>query len=286
MSDLRRLLRKARLQTLSVIAPKMAGKIATRLFTESRNEANPYRKAYTPMGAKAIPVKDPSSRVKQIFVWGDSGEIVLLVHGWGSECGSMFGLVQKLLKQNYRVAAFDAPAHGSSEGTYSTMSEYVEATRAVIEQLGDVTRIIAHSLGGLVAMAAASGNSQIKSMTLIATPYSLRDVLDIWSGSFMKLREKVLEEILAQLLKDNGVPVSHWDIGLHGKQWAVPVHVIHDNDDKVVNSRHAEKIARVLPQATTTLFDGLGHVKVLSSADVHNCIVELFNIQQAKEIVA
>lgn len=158
------------------------------------------------------------------------------------------------------------------------MWEYVESTKMVIQQLGDVTRVIAHSLGGIVAMAASTGNPQIKCVTLISTPYSLMDVLNIWSGSFMQLKDRIREEILAQLLRDNGVPVSHWDVGLHGKNWHVPVQVIHDNDDPIVNSRHAGKIASVLPQAKTLLFDnGLGHVRVLSSRDVHNAIAEFFS---------
>jgi len=201
----------------------------------------------------------------------------LLIHGWGADCSSMFGFVSTLLKQGYRVATFDGPAHGSSEGERSTMFEYVEATKKVITQLGQVTRIVAHSLGGLVATAAASGNHQIKSMTLIATPYCLHDVLDIWSGSFMQLKPHILEEILAQLLIDNSVPVSYWDIGLHGKDWAVPVQVLHDNSDNIVSSAHAQRIAKVFPTATTELFDGLGHVKVLSSPKVYNAVVAFFN---------
>lgn len=83
MSNVRRFLGKLRLQVLSVIAPKKAGQIATKLFTQSRNEANPHRKAFTPIGAKAITISDPTSKVKNIYLWGDEGEIVLLVHGWG-----------------------------------------------------------------------------------------------------------------------------------------------------------------------------------------------------------
>lgn len=277
MSNIKRSLGKLRLKVLSVIAPKIAGQIATKLFTQSRNEANPHKKAFTPAGAKVIPIKNPDSKVKQIYLWGDQGEIVLLVHGWGAECGSMFSFASKLLKQGYRVATFDGPAHGSSDGEYSTMWEYVESTKMVINQLGDVTRVISHSLGGIVATAASAGNKQIKSLTLISTPYSLMDVLNIWSGSFMQLSSRIREEILAQLLIDNGVPVSHWDVGLHGRNWNVPVQVIHDNDDPVVSSTHATRIANALPQAHTRLFNGLGHVRVLSNGEVHNAILEFFN---------
>jgi omega-6 fatty acid desaturase (delta-12 desaturase) len=272
--DYSRILGKLTLQTLSVIAPKKAGQMATRLFAQSRNTA-PYRQSFTPMGAKAIAMEDRSSKVKQIFMWGNDdnpqAEIVLLVHGWGADCASMFGLVDLAIKQGYRVAAFDGPAHGSSEGDHSTMFEYVEATQKVIEQLGQVTRVVAHSLGGLVAMAAASGSQQIRSMTLIATPYCLTDVLDIWSNGFMQLKPNVREEIYAQLLLENGVPVSHWDIGIHGKNWPVPVQVLHDSSDPIVSSAHAKRISDVLPSAITTeLNENLGHFKILSSSKVYS----------------
>ena len=286
MSDRQKMLRQFKLRTLSAIAPTYAKRYATQLFTESRNEANLYRPAFTPMGAKVIPFHGADGKVQQIYSWGDHGDYILMVHGWGSNCASMFGFVPSLLKLGYRVATFDAPAHGSSLGTYSTMSEYVATTKAVMAKLGVVRHIVAHSLGGIVALASARENRDVNAAVLIATPFSLMDVLDIWSGSFMNLKPWVRQGILDQLLLDNGVPVSHWDVGLHGGSWQVPVHVIHDQTDIIVNYSHAQRIVETLPMATHEHTEGLGHIKILSNPNVYQQVVAFFQKQVPVRSVA
>lgn len=279
-------LAKAGLKILSVIAPPIAGKQAARAFAATRNDANPQRKAFTPIGARAIGVTNAQSKVNNIYMWGKSGEIVLLVHGWGADCGSMFGLVQPLLNLGYRVATFDGPAHGASEGNRTTMAEYVLATREAIEQLeseqleshskGKVSKVVAHSLGGIVAMAALKHYPAIRQLALISAPCSLTDVLDIWSKGYMSLSKRVKQHILAQLFKDNGVPVSHWDITLHGQAWQGDALVLHDEQDPIVHPRHAARIAKILPNSTLALFSGLGHVKILTDKSVHHTISAFF----------
>ena len=265
-------LQRMKLQVLSLLAPKVAGKIATQLFSQSRNEANEFRKALTPMGARCEKISSPDHRVENVYIWGDSGDIVLLVHGWGANCSSMFGFVQPLLDDGYRVATFDGPAHGCTPGEYATMWEYVTAAKDVIQHLGDVRFIVAHSLGGIVAMAAAAGDPKVERIALISAPFSLMDVLDIWSGNSMKLPTGIRERVLAQLLEDNGVPVSYWDIGLHGKDWTKPVYVIHDEDDDVVGSNHADQIKQVFKDSKLSLTQGLGHAKILMNQNVHNLV--------------
>ncbi|MGI2029239.1 alpha/beta hydrolase [Endozoicomonas acroporae] len=273
------------LRLLSYLAPPLAGRLATRLFAQSRNEANPHSKALTPNGAKAIALNKEQVRVKEIYLWegpdksNKEGDIILLVHGWGANCASMFGFVEPLLTQGYRVAAFDAPAHGSTEGDYTTMAECVAATTAVIDRLtdvGPVRQVVAHSLGGIIAMAACAPRDDIRQMVLIATPFSLLDVLDIWSRGFMQLRPGIRQRILKQLLVDNGVPVSHWDIGLHGADYPWPVKVIHDKDDKIVSHSHAHRIAKALGDTDVHTTEGLDHFRPLINRDVHQQVVDFF----------
>lgn len=269
MSNVR--FQKIKVGILSLLAPQVAGKIATQLFSKSRNEANEYRKALIPMGARCEMISSPNHRVENIYIWGDSGDVVLLVHGWGANCSSMFGFVQSLLDQGFRVATFDAPAHGCTQGKYTTMWEYTTAAEHVIEQLGNVRHIVAHSLGSIVAMAVSAKKPSIESITIVSAPFSLLDVLDIWSNNSIEISDSIRQRVLSQLLKDNGVPVSYWDLGLHGKDWTKPVLVIHDEDDDVV-SFHADKIKKVFPAGEIRLTEGLGHAKILMSKQVHNFV--------------
>lgn len=276
MFDARRSWLQTKLDLLSLLAPKKAGKLATELFVQSRSASNPRKEGFTPIGAKDIALEDRNNRVKNIYLWGDSGDIVLLLHGWGADCSTMFGFVRSLTRQGYRVATFDAPAHGSSEGEIATMFEYVETTKKVIEQLGDVKKVIGHSLGGIVSVAANAMNPQIEQLVLISTPFSLMDVLNIWCSSFMRLSKDIKHRILDELLEVNGVPVSYWDVGLHGQTWEIPIMVIHDKKDPIVSYAHADRIASSLPSTHLRTVEGLGHIKILMNRDVHQEVVNFF----------
>ncbi len=269
MSMLKKVLLKTKLRTLTLLAPKRAGKLATELFIKSRNQSNPYRKAFTPMGARAVPIYTDNGKVKQAYLWGgDDGDIVLLVHGWGADCASMFSFVPYLQRAGYRVATFDAPAHGSSEGEFASMMEYQRACEQVIRQLGPVTKIISHSLGGIIATAVAARTPNIEQCVLISAPYSLVDVLAIWSRGFMRLSKKIEDRIFAELLEMNGVPVQHWTIGLHSKNLDMPTLVIHDENDPIVDLSHLSRIANAFRSSSTKVTKGFGHIKILSNKDV------------------
>ncbi len=286
MAKLKTVLTKVKLKTLTMIAPRAAGKLATDLFIESRNAANPYRKSFVPMGARAIPIKTSGEKVKQIYVWGDKGDVVLLLHGWGANCASMFGFVPSLQKSGFRVATFDAPAHGSSEGEFASMMEYMQTTQEVIDKLntevGPVTKLIAHSLGGIIATAVSARLSKIEQMILISAPYSLVDVLNIWASGFMKLSQTIENRIFSELLKMNGVPVQHWTIGLHSKHVDVPVMVIHDDKDRIVNLTHLERIASAFKLGSTKVTHGYGHFKILSNREVHQSAADFFEQYQTE----
>ncbi|MFL0804904.1 MAG: alpha/beta hydrolase [Agarilytica sp.] len=286
MGKFNTILTKAKLKTLTLIAPTSAGKLATSLFIESRNAANPYRKSFVPMGARALSVNTGCGKVKQVYIWGDKGDVVLLLHGWGANCASMFGFVPSLQKSGFRVATFDAPAHGSSEGEFASMMEYMQTTREVIDQIntdvGPVTKIIAHSLGGIIATAVSARMSKIEQMVLISAPYSLVDVLNIWASGFMKLSQTIENRIFSELLKMNGVPVQHWTIGLHSKHVKIPVMVIHDDKDRIVNLTHLSRIASAFKFGSTKVTHGFGHFKILSNREVHQSSVDFFNRHQTE----
>ena len=47
------------------------------------------------------------------------------------------------------MLAFDAPAHGQSEGTSVTLQDYIDMIRKVVELYGPIDAFICHSFGGL-----------------------------------------------------------------------------------------------------------------------------------------
>ena len=112
-----------------------------------------------PLGADRFTVPG-NTDVPNGFLWGEGGAAEgnhLPVHGWSADSSSMQLLVPPPLRDlGFRVAAFDGPAHGVRDGDQATMTQYTRAVGAVLDTLGDVRVVVAHSLGGIAAIGAAA----------------------------------------------------------------------------------------------------------------------------------
>ena len=87
-------------------------------------------------------------------VAGDSGRVLLLLHGWGGCINSWLPVIRDFQRE-CRVVAVDFPGFGESpepsEGW--SVTEYARLTADFIESLGEESiDLIAHSFGGRVAL--------------------------------------------------------------------------------------------------------------------------------------
>lgn len=74
---------------------------------------------------------------------------VLILHGFGSAAHKFHQFVSPLTAKGYEVLAFDAPAHGSSEGTRVNAIQYSQMIEEVLKRYGPVKGFLAHSFGGM-----------------------------------------------------------------------------------------------------------------------------------------
>jgi pimeloyl-ACP methyl ester carboxylesterase len=261
---------------LSAAAPALAGKVATNHFLSSRPRgARP--SAGLPLGARQFPIKD-EALVRQGFLWDAKGPTVLLVHGWGADSSSLFGFVRPLVNRGFRVAAFDAPAHGTSAGKRTTMTEFVRAVGHVLDTLGGAHAVVAHSLGGIAAIAAVArraeaGSAPPRRMVLLSAPCALPTVIERWSN-FLRVGPNVVARLYRELDRRNGVPPMHWNIAVLGRELAVPVALIHDRADPMVPFDEAQKIAAALRDAQIEETVDLGHRRILFASAVHQRVVD------------
>jgi omega-6 fatty acid desaturase (delta-12 desaturase) len=263
-------LAKAGYRLGGIFAPGFAGRIAADAFGRSRPKGSQtlFR---MPLGAQSYDIIG-NDDVRQAYLWKNAGPTALLVHGWGSESSSMSGFVKPLLSLGFKVAAFDAPAHGASVGSKTTMTRFVKAVESAIQSLGDVQIIIAHSLGSIASIAAVANtrlSDSMKCMVLLAAPISLTSVLERWAtNEHQQLPSAVIRKIYDRLHVQNGVPVSHWDISKLGAGLDVPMLVLHDVHDPIVPFSEAEKLVRSLRNARLERTSGLGHARILSATPV------------------
>jgi pimeloyl-ACP methyl ester carboxylesterase len=257
---------------LGRIAPALAGRFATTAFSSTRTSGI-HPADVLPLGARRFDVPAEPD-IRGGYLWGEAGMTALLVHGWGADSSSMHGLVTPLRALGYRVAAFDAPGHGVSAGTQATMAQFTRATGAVLDALGDVRVMVAHSLGSIAAVGAAAGRLDlaVDSLTLIAPACTLTGVLERWLASELRLGRPIADRIYQELLRRNGVPVSHWDVVGLGEDLACPVLVVHDPRDDLVPYSEAEAIAAGLRDARLEAAPGCGHLGILMSQAVKDLV--------------
>ncbi|MEV7502741.1 alpha/beta fold hydrolase [Streptomyces sp. NPDC093018] len=248
---------------LSALAPGAAARWATSIFSSTRTYGL-HPDNTLPLGATPFTVHG-NKDVTDGFLWNENGHgSALLVHGWAANSSSMHSLVPPLRNQGLRVAAFDAPAHGARTGNQATMTQYTQAIGAVLDTLGDVKVVVAHSLGSIAAITAIAEHTgrTPECAVLIAPPASLSNVLERWDGAGLHLTPPLLEGIYGELHRRNGVPVSHWDLTTRAAALDIPTLVLHDPHDPLVPYTDARTVTAGLNNAHLTDTHG-GHTGIL-----------------------
>ncbi|MCE3029593.1 alpha/beta fold hydrolase [Streptomyces sp. CMSTAAHL-2] len=261
-----RWLRRHAHSTANTLAPRVAARWATDIFSSTRTYG--LRPDNTlPLGATPFTVHG-NKDVTDGFLWNENATqgSALLVHGWAANSSSMHSLVPPLRNLGLRVAAFDGPAHGVRPGNQATMTQYTQAVGAVLDTLGDVRVVVAHSLGSIAAIAAIAEHTghQPECAVLIAPPAALADVLERWDGAGLRLTPPLVEGIYRELHRRNGVPVSHWDLTARAAALDIPTLVLHDPHDPLVPYTDARTVTAGLKNAHLTDTDG-GHTGILMS---------------------
>jgi alpha-beta hydrolase superfamily lysophospholipase len=75
--------------------------------------------------------------------WG-SGPAVLLVHGWEGRGAQLAAFVDPLVEAGLSVVTFDAPGHGASTGSRSSLPHFAWGVRGVSDAIGGTRAIIGH----------------------------------------------------------------------------------------------------------------------------------------------
>ena len=270
---------KARTMLASVTArghrvmPRLAGHVHTAMFLNTRGLDRPPNDM-CPLGARRIEMTGVH-RVAVAYQWGSGAPGVLAMHGWGADSTTMTAVVNAAVAQGQSVVCFDGPGHGASPGSQATITEYAEAARAVLGQFPSIHTVVAHSLSAIVATAAIApaAPSGVRSLLLLAPACSLSGVLDRWAAQ-RRLPNGVAALIAKELLRRDGVPVSHWDITTLGLDAAVRVCILHDPQDQSVPVDDALQIAAGV-RAELVEVPGVGHHGILSSAQMRAALTSL-----------
>lgn len=101
-----------------------------------------------------------------------SGNLVLLLHGWGSDSKSLSSIAQKL-SHNYDVLAVDLPGFGGSEKPDKAwgLEDYTKWLKVFLQKIGNpkIYALLGHSNGGAIAIKYASQGNYLEKLILLGS---------------------------------------------------------------------------------------------------------------------
>jgi pimeloyl-ACP methyl ester carboxylesterase len=265
------------LQLLDGGSPELAARVGEHLMFRTRRYPEPGSERRLLGSMERFDLITPRGRVAAWRV--GQGPVVLLVHGWNGRGGQLGALVEPLLERGHQVVMFDAPGHGRSPGSESSLLHFADAIDVLIEQLllagGPLAGLVAHSMGGAAATYAlhrrlARGSdpaAEVARVAMVAPPI---DVSDFIRG-FVRLAGLSVQAHLAlrrRVERRFSLPLGALRVPPLAAQLRAPLLVVHDEQDAEVPLACGQALAEAWPGSRLQVTRGLGHTRILRQPEV------------------
>ena len=252
---------------LSRTVPDVASRVAVDLFMTPRRYAPPPRERELLAEAVPFSVKLGATLTIQAWRWG-SGPSVLLVHGWEGRGAQLATFVRPLIAAGLSVVAFDAPGHGASAGSRSSLPHFAWGVRGVADALESPPHaIIAHSLGCAATTLALREGLAVERLVYLSPPldpsdYVARfgDILNISTPVLDRMKRRIEERFLRKW--------SDYSLASTAPEMTAPLLVVHDLDDDDTSHADGVALAAAWPGAKMLTTSGLGHRRILRDPSV------------------
>jgi pimeloyl-ACP methyl ester carboxylesterase len=253
---------------ISFISPKLITLFAAKLFTTPIKHKIPKRELEMDRNSiqKLIPVPAIDKEVV-LYQYGKSEKKILLVHGWSGRGTQLFKIADELLKAGYSTISFDAPAHGKSPGKTTIMVDFIATILEIDKQFGPFEAAIGHSLGGMSVLNAIKKGLKVNHAVVIGSGDIVEDIMDDFVAK-LELKPIISTLLRLHFEKKYQEKMNSYSAFLAAKEIAIPVLVIHDNNDPEVPVKAGIHIHKHLKNGELLLTDGLGHRKILGNHKV------------------
>jgi pimeloyl-ACP methyl ester carboxylesterase len=212
----------------------------------------------------------------------NGGPVLVMVHGWGSNHGTMTRLARPFLEKGYPVFLFDVRHHGESRGApYVTARHFRDDILSAVREAMDVFPhrdcvLVGHSMGGSTGILATADGAPVRGLVTIGSP---GDLWSVWAYHFD--RKGLPGRWIIRLLKPfwrlrAGVPWQTLDPVARVGEVSVPLFILHGAKDESVPPEHAFLLGRgggVEPR----ILQGEGHTDLLESPILHEELEEFFS---------
>jgi len=268
----------ATVKVLEATSPKLAAKFAIKLFTTPVKHALPKREQEMDRNSVQERVSVPEiGKDVNVYSYGTGEKKILLIHGWSGRGTQLCSIADCFVKKGYTSISFDAPAHGKSPGKTSDMTEFVESILELERKYGPFEYAVGHSLGAMALLNAIRIGMKTDKAAIIGSGDIIKDIMDsFWNKLGMEVATGNL--VIKMLEKKFGKSINSYSAYVAATEVAIPVLVIHDQDDKDVPVSAAYHIAKHLTKSQLMITQGLGHRKILGDKNVIKEIQNFFGL--------
>ncbi len=266
-------LKRLSISTVGLFFPSKTKSILKQLFFK------PARKLITKKEQKWID-KARNYQIKvhdktiQCWQWGE-GPSILAIHGWNGMGANLYPFFSPLLQKGYSIVAFDAPAHGNSEGELTNYFEFTDTVRAMVNSIGkdSLAGIVAHSLGGAAAINCLSKEKIHTKTVLIAPALKLKELL---FNTFRKngVPKRWYTSIIAEIEEEYGYSIELDNPYSLLEHLNSEVMIAHDHGDTMVPFKDASNIASQHSNIFLHATKGLGHKHIIKDEGTVDVVLQ------------
>lgn len=269
------------IQLLFFIAPNKAAWRVLMLFATPRIRKSREREIEALAKATAKDISVNGKRIRT-YNWGNAAPEVLLVHGWEGRAGNMAGFALEFEKRGISSLAFDAPAHGDSEGKRSTLFAYADVMAEIFAQHPSIRILVSHSFGSAASVyTLARKEHSVKQLVLLSTPDNLIDAFNEFYA-LLKLKPKQQERIYKFFEANFGYKASELQVSRDASRTNVEQAVLlHDRNDSQIPFANALKVSDAWPMLKLIPLQDVGHYRMLWNDEVMRIVFEELNLKAA-----
>ena len=196
------------------------------------------------------------------YEWGNTGDKILLVHGWSGRGMQLHSIAESLHQLGYHVVAFDAPAHGKSTGKKTNVLQMIATIRYFDKTLGGIYGLVGHSLGGMAIFNYCKAPNSIKKVVTVGAGDLMGAIFENFIAA-VGLRHSTCDLMTRHFETKFQIKAHDFSSSVVVKEQHIPTLVLHDEDDKDIAASCADNIIKHHKNATLIKTKGLGHRRIL-----------------------
>lgn len=267
---------RTKIKLLSIVSSRKAAEETFRLFSTPQRPSKPVIPSAFSY-AEPLYLKMYGLKVKG-YRWNKDKPVkVVILHGFSSSAYKFSHYVAPLIEKGYEVIAFDAPAHGGSEGKTINALEYSKLVEIIIKAYGPIHGFIAHSFGGIALSLALEKIPHDENTKVVLIAPATETTSAIASAfKLLGVDNKNVQDAFEQIIRDKSGHSSQWfSIKRAMQHIKASTLWIHDEEDDVTPLSDALKVKELeLPNVEFYITRGLGHRRIYRDKTVKNKVID------------